>query len=210
MCPTCKGKGYLDKETDICPQCNGVVLRRRAGAVRQVPRRRSAVCPLRRHGRPEGRPAPGRPSAPGNPRRQVRRQGNRAVRQAAPGRQVPRLLHRDRCPLVPHGRGGWPECPGHQAHQGSPADVPAGLGRLSALRRRLQFLRGDDRRRRVQRRGPARRVDRRPEDSRPVRHGDLSRHDLRRGQVERRQHDQRYVHEGQAGLLRHDALRRRP
>ena len=24
MCPTCKGKGYLDKETDICPQCNGV------------------------------------------------------------------------------------------------------------------------------------------------------------------------------------------
>ena len=24
MCPTCKGKGYRDKETDICPQCNGV------------------------------------------------------------------------------------------------------------------------------------------------------------------------------------------
>ena len=24
MCPTCKGKGHLDKETDICPQCNGV------------------------------------------------------------------------------------------------------------------------------------------------------------------------------------------
>ena len=24
MCPKCKGKGYLDKETDICPQCNGV------------------------------------------------------------------------------------------------------------------------------------------------------------------------------------------
>jgi hypothetical protein len=23
MCPTCKGKGYRDKETDICPQCNG-------------------------------------------------------------------------------------------------------------------------------------------------------------------------------------------
>ena len=23
MCPTCKGKGYLEKETDICPQCNG-------------------------------------------------------------------------------------------------------------------------------------------------------------------------------------------
>ena len=24
MCPTCKGKGCLEKETDICPQCNGV------------------------------------------------------------------------------------------------------------------------------------------------------------------------------------------
>ena len=25
MCSTCKGKGYRDKETDICPQCNGRV-----------------------------------------------------------------------------------------------------------------------------------------------------------------------------------------
>jgi hypothetical protein len=24
MCPTCKGKGYRDKDTDICPQCKGV------------------------------------------------------------------------------------------------------------------------------------------------------------------------------------------
>jgi len=24
LCPRCKGKGYLDKETNICPECNGV------------------------------------------------------------------------------------------------------------------------------------------------------------------------------------------
>ena len=64
MCPTCKGKGYLDKESEHLPAVQRRVLRRRAGAVRQVPRRRSAVCPLRRYGLPEGRPAPGRPSAP--------------------------------------------------------------------------------------------------------------------------------------------------
>ena len=55
MCPTCKGKGHLDKETDICPQCNGVCYVGEPEPCGKCAGRRSAVCPLRRHGLPEGR-----------------------------------------------------------------------------------------------------------------------------------------------------------
>ena len=58
-------------------------------------------------------------------RREDRRQGSRAIQQAAPGRKVPRLVHCYRDTFVTYGRRRWPESPRHQAHQRSAADVPA-------------------------------------------------------------------------------------
>ena len=210
MCPTCKGKGYLDKETDICPQCNG-------------------VCYV-------GEPEPCGKCQGDDP--QCARCGGTGVlkvgRHPAGVRALEILKVKfaakeielyDKLLLAGKFHASFVVI-GALSSRMAGADglnaqgikhtkevrqtFPLTWEGVFALRRRLQFLRGDNRRRRVQRRGPVRRVDRRPEDSRLVRHGDLPRHDLRRGQVERRQHHQRYVYEGQAGLLRHDALRRRP
>ena len=75
MCPTCKGKGYLDKETDICPQCNGVCYvgePEPCGKCEGDPQ----CASLRRYGRPEGRPPSGGRPRLGNPQGQVRHQGN--------------------------------------------------------------------------------------------------------------------------------------
>ena len=67
-----------------CPRCGGTGVMR----VRQAPRR----CARRR-----------------DPRREDRRQGSGTLQQAAPGRQVPRLVRCDRHTLVTHGRGRRPE-----------------------------------------------------------------------------------------------------
>ena len=90
-----------------------------------------------------------------HPRREDRRQGSRAVQEAAAGRQVPRQLRGDWHPLQPHGRGDGLNPQGIKHAKDVRQDVPLVLGGHDPLRRRLRLVRGDDRRRRVQRSGPA-------------------------------------------------------
>jgi len=78
LCAACKGKGYLQTETDICPQCNGVCYvgepepcGRCDGNDPQCARCGGTgflkVGDIRRRPRP------------GNPGREIRGQGNRAI-----------------------------------------------------------------------------------------------------------------------------------
>jgi hypothetical protein len=101
----------------------------RRRAVQQVSRQRSELRPLRRGWRLEAWEASGRRPLEDDPEHQVCREGSGAIHEAVGGRQVSRQLRGHWCVVFPHVRGGRLESARHQAHEGSPTHVPAGVGR---------------------------------------------------------------------------------